>query len=139
MDSISAHITDLHRAYCYAAGLDPEDMPMNACWERWWYQAIEMGVTQEHVELGVAERLRVKRSGGMNKGLELRHLIKSEETISELLNEVAVIKARQRIKRQDPAKLSVLAAVGRTTEPPKSDAKLVGDLGLLKALKEAAQ
>lgn len=137
MDSANPAISRLHQAYNTAMGLD---LPMTACYERWYFEALKLGLTVEHVEICVASRLKFNREHpGHKKGLELKHLIRSEDDVAVVLNEVAVVLAQRRIKVMDSGKASVLRATGRSDAPPQDEAKLVADSKLIQDLRKAAQ
>lgn len=139
MTSLNANVTELHRVYCESMAIEPEDLPMTMTFEDWWLRAHISGVTCDHVRLVVKARLSFNRTSGMRKGVELRHLIRSDEDVSILINEVAAIRAQQRVKVLDPAKASVLASTHRPPTVPETPAVHVGDLKLLADLRKAAQ
>lgn len=139
MTSLNPQVTELHRTYCEAMAIEPEDLPMTLTFEDWWLRASNQGVTCDHVRLVVKARLAFNRTSGLRKGVELRHLIRSDEDVSILINEVAAIRAQQRIKVMDPARAEVLKATGRPDAIPATDAVKVGDIALIKALKEAVK
>jgi len=122
MISINQTVTDLHHAYCSAMGLD---LPMNACYERWW---LASGLTPEQVEICIASRLKFNRAHpGHGKGLELKHLIRSDEDVAVVINEVAVVLSERRVRVMEPARASVLRATGRSDAVAQPDAVHVGE------------
>lgn len=139
MTSLNTAVNELHEAYCSAMAIEPEDLPMTLTFESWWLRASLSGVTCDHVRLVVKARLAFNRTSGMRKGIELRHLIRSDEDVAILMNEVAVIRATQRIKVLDAGKASVLRATHRPATAPEGEAKHVADIELVAALRKAAR
>lgn len=139
MTSLHASVNLLHTAYCESMAIEPEDLPMTLTFECWWLRASNSGMTCDHVRIAVKERLKFNRTGSFKRGVELRHLIRSDEDVAIVLNEYAAWKANQRVKVVDPAKVSVLAATGRPATAPETEAVRVGALPLIEALKRAAQ
>jgi hypothetical protein len=115
MNSINEEINLLHKTYCVATGIG--DMPMVPMFERWYFEAMNAGVTCEDVRSVIADRQRRIRDGVRHKeSLYLRNLIGSEEAIGSVIEEAAHIRALRRIKPVDTGKLEVLRATGRCSE-----------------------
>lgn len=111
MESINPQITELHASYCIAMNME---LPMTMLWERYWYDALQEGVTARMVEDVIKERRkRIKAGVRMQESLYLRNLIGDEAKIGDLLNEGHEIAARTRMKVVDACKGSVLKASGR--------------------------
>lgn len=136
MTSLHEPVNALHAAYCTAMCIE---LPLNFAFERWWLCAVNLGLTPEDVTLCVRERLKFNLRNQCKKGIEIKHLCRDEDDVAVVLNEVAVIRAGQRIKVMDPARASVLEATGRPATMPASEAKHVSDLDLIKQLRQAAK
>lgn len=135
---IPENIVALHSAYLSAMGFEPEDLPLSQVFIRWWHDAAKEGLTGDGVKLCIKERIRFNNSSQFKRGIELRHLIRSEEDIAVALNEIAVIRARMRVKLLPAGKCDVLRATGRSDEIATDPAKHVRDVKLIQDLKSAA-
>lgn len=134
MTSLNPHINSLLDAYNLALGVD---LPMTATRERWLFEAHQAGMTPEDVALCLKERMRIKRKGGMAKGIEMRHVFGDEVRIDELLCEAALLRANRRIKVYSPAKAQALRDTGRPDAPPSEDGKHIAEY--IQKMRKAAE
>lgn len=119
MDSLNPAITQLHVAFCEASGYQ---LPLLATYERWYFNALQLGITPEDLAMCLRERKRLNAQGnGFHRGVFLRNLLRDEEDIAIVIEEVAALKAKQRIKLMEPAKARVLAQAHRPTDLPQKD------------------
>lgn len=104
-----------HKAYCGAMGFD---LPLNQCYERYWFEAAKMGLKEEEIpSLVIHLKRRIKAGVRQPECLKIKNLVGSDEAIADSLNEIAAIKALQRKKVFPQGKQDVLRATGRETEP----------------------
>lgn len=113
---MKSFIEALHKAYCDSTGVD---LFLNVVFERWWFGAHKLGVTPDDVYLCVKHRqkLNAQREVHFRQGLEIKHLVRDEESIASMLNEAAILRAQMRKKVFPQGKQDVLRATGRDTEP----------------------
>ncbi len=108
----------IHDAFCGAIGYE---VPLHGCTERYWFEALKMGMTPDDVRLVVKGRLQRIRDGVRHpESLYIRNVVGSEEAISNALEEAAAIRAKMRIKTFSPGKAEVLRATGRSDEPEQA-------------------
>lgn len=138
MNSINPQIEALHQSYLDAMGLEPDDLPMNVTFERWYFEAHKFGLTPDGIRMVVKSRLAFNRKSQFKKGVELRHIIRDEDAIAVALNEIAVIRASQRVKVVPEGKASVFRATGRSDEPAQDAPRHVSDVELIQNLRRAA-
>ncbi len=134
MISINPAITLLHEAYNKAMG--NLNLPMTVVYERMYFEAIQMGLTPEMMEICVRERVKLNLTSQFKMKLGLYNLIGTEDDTARIMNEAAVVLASRRKRIMEPAKASVLRQSGRSDQVQSSDAKLVGEL--LENLKKSA-
>ncbi len=135
MQSISPEINAMHEAFCEALGYD---VAMHGCTERYWYEAIKLGMTLEDIRLIVKNRQkRIKAGVRHEECLKIRNIAGSEESIADALEESAGIKAKLRVKVFSPAKREVLKATGRPDEPEQGQMRPVSEV--IQAMKQAAR
>jgi len=134
MDSINPQINEIHRAYCEATAFE---IPLMACFERQWFEAIQNGLTADDVRLVVKDRMRRIRDGVRHQEcLLIRNFIQTEEAVGEVLCEAAAIRARMRGKHFCPGKAEVLRATGRSDKPEDGPVLPIGEV--IKAMRIAA-
>lgn len=137
MTSLHEPVNALHAAFCEAAGYD---LPLLAAYERWYFNAHQLGITPEGLAMCLRERKRLNAQGnGFHRGVFLRNLIRDEEDIAIVIEEIAALKAKQRVRVVDSGKADALKATGRPAAVPETEAVRVGALPLIEALKRAAQ
>lgn len=135
MQSANNQINQLHAVYCAATGMQ---LPLLPASERWWFDAIQSGMTEQDVALVVKSRQqRVKQGFRHKECLLLRNFIGSEEAIQSVMEEAAQIRALQRAPRFSNGKEQVLKATGRPTEPDAKGIRTIGEV--LDAMKKAAK
>lgn len=136
MTSQNPQVNALHQAYCEAMGLDSLELHMAD--ERRWLCAVMEGLTPDNLKLVIHERrkgvLKEERRAG---SLLIRNLCGSDEMVADVMNEVAVIRARMRVRVMDQGKASVLRATGRSDEV-QQEAKKVNLPLVMEALRKAA-
>lgn len=128
MESLNEQVRLLHQSYCESMAIEPEDLPMTLTFECWWLRASNSGVTCDHVRVAVKERLKFNRSGSYKRGVELRHLIRSDEDVAIVLNEYAAWKSSQRKVVYSPNKAQALRDAGLPDTPETPDAKPAGEI-----------
>lgn len=113
---MNPEIEALHKAYCDSTGID---LFLNVVFVRWWFEAHKLGVTPDDVFLCVKHRqkLNAQREVHFRQGLEIKHLVRDEESIASMLNEAAILRAQMRRKSYPPGKIEVLRSTGRETQP----------------------
>ncbi len=135
MDSISPEINAMHAAFCEARGLD---LPLNGCTERQWDNAIKMGMTPADVTLLIkARKERIKAGIRHEECLYMRNITGSEDVIANALEEIAAVKAKQRVKVYPAGKSEVLRATGRPDQPEQG--KTMPFSEVIKGLRKAAE
>lgn len=141
MDSINPAITQLHAAYNKAMGFTDMglDLMMMPTYERMYFESLKQGLTPEHLELCVLERMRLNLSSQFKMKLTLYDLIGDEAATARTMNEAAIVLASRRKKVMEPARASVLRQTGRSTDMPQDEARLVADSKLIQDLRKAAQ
>lgn len=126
MTSQNESVNQLFRAYCEAMALD--NLELHIVDERRWLSAVLAGMTPDDLKLVIKERMKgIAKDERRAACLYVRNLCGSDEAIADVMNEVAVIRARMRIKVMDKGKAAVLRATGRSDEPKTSDARPIGD------------
>ena len=123
MNSANDAVNALHAAFLAAAGLDERELPMNACYERLYAEALKWGITPDHVKIGYKLVMKYNRTAqhGFQRGTSPLHMFNGEDRLGLLLYEVAKYRAEQRA-RVDAGKADVLRATGRevrTLQDPK--------------------
>ena len=137
MISQSQAVNRLHQIYCQAMFLD--DFELNMADERRWLAAADEGLTPDDLKLLIKDRLQgIRKDQRRPACVCVRNICGSEEAIADALNEVAMIKARMRVKVLPRGKAEVLRATGRDDAPSTSEAKAVGDIALIQQLRKAA-
>jgi hypothetical protein len=135
MQSINHEINLLHQCYCVSMGIG--EMPLVPLFERWWFDAVQAGITCEDIRLVISDRQRRVKDGVRHREcLLLRNVCSSEETIGNLIMEAAALKAARRIRTVDGGKAEVLRATGRGKEMSSNDAVPIGKV--IEALRKAA-
>lgn len=105
----------MHAAYCEARGLDLVLLPPA---ERQWFDAMKLGMTPEDVRMVIKARKERIRAGIRHEEcLCIRNIAGSEEAVANSLEEVAIVKAKMRVKVFDAGKREVLRATGRLDQP----------------------
>lgn len=135
MTSTSPEINQLHAVYCSATGMQLSLLP---CSERWWFDALQSGMTEQDIALVVKSRQqRVKQGFRHKECLLLRNFIGSEEAIQSVMEEAAQIRALQRAPRFTKGKEEVCRLTGRATEPDTKGIRTIGEV--LDAMRKAAK
>jgi len=135
MQSISPEVNAIHAAFSEAIGYE---VAFFNCYERYWYEALKMGMTCDDVKLIVKSRQRRIKDGVRHEEcLKIRNIAGSEESIAEALEEVASIRAKMRVRVFPSGKSEVLRATGRPDEPEQSSARPISEY--LGELRRAAQ
>jgi hypothetical protein len=142
MDGLTGHgwpiymqdqIASIHRLYCDLLGMV---LPLQAAYERMWYDAIGQGLTEDSLRVVLLNRKAdVKNGKRFRNCLLLRNLIGDSEIVADVINEFALLMAQKRAFTPNPTRDSVLRATGRVSEKPKTEAKSVGQL--IKELKNS--
>ena len=126
MQSINPEINAMHAAYCEARGLDLVLLPPA---ERQWFDAMKLGMTPEDVRMVIkARKERIKAGIRHEECLCIRNIAGSDEAVANSLEEVAVVKAKMRVKVFDSGKREVLRATGRSDEPEQGRAVPISDV-----------
>lgn len=119
-------IAGLHNAYRDITGIDVRLFPH---FERLWFDAINMGLDLDGLRSVLRSRLWAVKNGKRTRScLLLRYLIGDEGQAADLMNEIAAIKAKDRIKQINPAKADVLRATGRQFGLSTKPALSLGDV-----------
>ncbi len=135
MESINPEINAMHEAFCQARGID---LALNGCTERQWDDAIKMGMTPDDVRMVIKSRKeRIKAGVRHEECLKIRNIAGSEDAIAEVLEEVAAIKAKLRVKVYPAGKAEVLRATGRPDEPEQG--KTMPFSEVIKGLRKAVE
>ena len=127
MNSLNTDVNDLHAAFCKATD---REMPLNPTTERWWWTAIQYGVTPEMVADVMASRMKGNYTCHRMRlhCLSITHAIGSEERLTQLLDEAAQIAASRRKKVYSPGRREVLEQTGRTGEPDPPKVRHVSEV-----------
>lgn len=125
MNSVNSGVNLLHEAYCACMALE---LPLQAADERRWLNAVLAGMTPDDLKLVIKERMKgISKDERRAACLYVRNLCGSDEAIADVMNEVAVIRARMRVKVMDKGKASVLRATGRSDEISTPGARPIGE------------
>lgn len=136
--AIPQAVQDLHAAYLGAMGFEPEDLPLGETYLRWWFNASKEGISPDGIRLLIKERLKFNAKGSFTKGIEIKHICRDPEDIAVALNEIAVIRARMRVKIMPSGRAEAMRATGRSDEVATDPAKHVSSVELIQKLKQAA-
>lgn len=135
MQSANNQINQLHAVYCSATGMQLGLLPAS---ERWWFDAIQSGMTDNDIALVVKSRQqRVKQGLRRRECLLLRNFIGSDEAIQSVMEEAIQIRALQRDPKFSKGKQEVLKCTGRPTEPDLKGIRTIGEV--LDAMRKAAK
>lgn len=135
MESCDERINELHLAYCESMGLD--NLELHIADERRWLSAVLAGLLPDDLKLLIHERRKgIIKEERRAASILVRNICGTDEAVADALNEVAVIRARMRVKIMDKGKASVLRATGRVAEVSDNEAKPVGEL--IQQLRKAA-
>jgi len=130
MESINQNINALHASFCTARDIELE---LNQCHERFWHEALKAGITCESLTAAIKAREKRILAGVRHpECLKIKNLVGDSDKIAELLEEIAVINARKRIRLVDPARASILRATGRSDQvpevPPQASREVIAKL-----------
>lgn len=120
MESINPQVNNLFHTYTLMTGFE---MGLSMASERWLTDCINDGITPEDLGMAINGRRLWNLTHECKKSLLLHKMVRDPEDRAILINEIAEIKARKRIKVMEPAKASVLRQTGRSTDPPQKDAE----------------
>lgn len=135
MTSANQAVSDLHRTFCECTG---RDLNLTFTAERWWLEASTEGLTPEDLANVIQARQQAIRKGiRYQRCLALVNIVGSSEAILNTLDEAAEIRARKRVKMVDPARASVLRATERPVTTEQKEPQRLGDVELIKKLKDA--
>lgn len=128
-----SEINSLHQAYCEVQGVTLRMLPAH---ERWWFNAKQSGMTPEDIRLLIPYRRSRQRQGVRHEeSMYLRNIIGSDEAIASAMEEVAMLRAKRRIKTVPPGKAEVLKATGRDATPETQGVRSVAEV--IKAMHNA--
>ncbi len=135
MESIIPEINALHEAFCSAAA---QEVTLNNTFERYWRDAITLGVTPDDVRLCVKSRVQFNHSNGFKKSLALWNLIGTDDGVARLLSEAAEARALMRVKIVPEGKAQVLRATGRSAEAETNRVVSPAEIEAIAVLRRAA-
>jgi hypothetical protein len=127
-------ILELHSAWCSSRGLD---VPINAAFERHWFEAHKAGIEPDDIKLVVKHRLKLNQATQSGWSLNVHRLVGSDDDLAMFFTHLAEARAAMRKPVYDAGKVVVLGATGRETEPKQPPARSVKDV--IAGLREAAK
>lgn len=128
-------IPELHAAYFRLTGLD---LRLDMARERSWFEWQKRGFTENDLRLVVGLIKSGIKAGNRHPGaLKFRNLIECPDYFEE---DLALARAKHRVRTFSPGKVQVLKATGRASEPPKqaarSAAEILASQNALKAMRD---
>ncbi len=115
MKSINSEVQKLFDGYCMAKGIT--GLQMTPGFERIIWESVQMGLTVEDLTAVIRERRKGIQDGSRkHASILMRNLFGNDS--SDVLDEAADIRSRNRVKVLDPAKRSILEQTGRPATPP---------------------
>jgi len=136
MESFNSSVNALHTAFQEVSG---RNTPLMPAWERGWLEAANAGLTPRDVRLVYKHRERAIKTGDRKpQCLSLRTWLRDDLEIADLVDEAFMLRAKMRQKQVHSGKAEVMRATGRPVELEQKEPQHVGDLELVKKLKEAA-
>lgn len=120
MKTTPEKIAEILDAYNRALG---SDLRMTMTFERWIWDALQMGLTAEDVQLCLQHRMAYNRARtSFKKSLSLHNLIRSDEDVSVTMSEAAAERSISRVRVMPAARAEVMRATGRPdeVEPPRT-------------------
>jgi hypothetical protein len=115
-------IREMHAAYVAGSGIQ---ITLDYAREEAWFHVWRRGVRAKDITDLIADNRRKVRLGIPARSLLFRNFVGSADFLEE---DLAELRARDRVPKRDPAKVSVLRATGRPAAPEPPQGKPVGEV-----------